>query len=156
MPARQGRNLEPSWVSDVTRSHEGCRCQITRCNGRRHMGSVLKPNQIWSVQEQEKQDEEQDLLVIHKSSTASSTASSKAGQDPRSLFDDPNTDKDLIDQDILSLPLFDAYFNNNMISNSSLAKNRTFSVVGPLTLLARTSNLAKEKIIWIIKNLSLS
>lgn len=107
------------------------------------MGSVLKPNQIWSVQEQEKQDEEQDLPVIQKSSTASS----KAGQDPRSLFDDPNADKNLIDPDILSLPLFDAYFNNNVISNSSLAKDRTLSVVGPLMLLARTSNLAKENII---------
>lgn len=108
------------------------------------MGSVLKPNQIWSVQEQEKQDEEQDLPVIHKSSTASSTASSKAGQDPRSLFDDPNTDKDLIDQDILSLPLFDAYFNNNMISNSSLAKNRQ-DILGGWSIDAISQNLKSGK-----------
>lgn len=40
--------------------------------GRRHIGPVFKPDQTWPAQEQEIQDEDQDLPVTQKSSTANS------------------------------------------------------------------------------------
>ncbi|KAL2054890.1 hypothetical protein ABVK25_004712 [Lepraria finkii] len=113
-----------------------------RCNGQRFIGSVFKPGQTWVVYKQEKQDEEQDLPVSQKSSTASS----KAGQDSRSLLDDPKTERDFINSDVPPPPLVDAYFNNDMISKSALTKDMTLSVVVLLTLLVRTSKLVKEKL----------